>query len=475
MRLFLIFANHGAETANTITELQKHSHQVLYWVGAFNREVKNFPEIIFHNYKDARRGIPAPGIEVWKYPPPSADLVRRLYGVESIVMTMTNKVFPYLSFEEHKHLYYDLLRYWQGVLEEFRPDAIIFPISPANNYNYLLYSLAKLSGIKTIMFSDTPVSDRTFVHFDPWEPSPKLSQILQQNQGKQFSLNELSPDLQTYYLKQTGKDTEEAKPWYLKLDRRRYLGFNNFRRKLKIFGKNLISPRLFVLAYRFFASRLGPNAWKEYREYQVRPDYQRKFVYIPLQYQPERTTVPLGEIFADLIFMIETVAATLPEQWIVYVKEHPVQWWRQGRKYSPFRYRGYYEKIARIPKVFLVPIETDNYELIDRSQAVATVTGTPGWEAILRRKPAVIFGYPWYRDCPLVFKVEDVATCRAAFEKIRNGFKIKAQAVINFLKSFDDATIHCSVDDPFNTDISQLTTGQRLRNLSEAIISELHV
>lgn len=475
MRLFLIFDNHGAEVAFLIRELKKNSHEIVYWVGAPNSETANFPEIIFHNCIDAWRGIPPKGLDASRYSPPGADLIKRLYGAESLVMMIMNKMFHAVPFEERKHLYYELLRYWWGALNEFRPDAVIFPLTPHSNYNYLVYELCKLLGIKTIMFSDTWVSDRTLIHSEVWDAGVKLRETLRRNLGKQFSLEELPSDLRDYYLKQTSYDAEQARPWYFQLDRSQYSGLNLTRRKIKILAKHLLDWQFFRLMYGFFVNRLGRNAWKEYRKLQIYPDYQKKYVFVPLQFQPERSTTPHGGIFADLILMIQTAAAALPQGWIVYVKEHPTQWWRQGREYSPFRYPGYYEKIASIPNVFLVPTETSSYELINHCQAVATVTGTPGWEAALRGKPAVMFGYYWYRDCPAVLRAESVETCRAAFEKIKNGYRIDQQEIINYLKSFDEATFHCYVDDFYNPRASKLSFEERINNLLKAILLELHV
>ena len=36
-----------------------------------------------------------------------------------------------------------------------------------------------------------------------------------------------------------------------------------------------------------------------------------------------------------------------------------------------------------------------NLKLIDKCKAVATITGTSGWEALIRGKPVLHFGYPW--------------------------------------------------------------------------------
>ena len=103
-------------------------------------------------------------------------------------------------------------------------------------------------------------------------------------------------------------------------------------------------------------------------------------------------------MFVDQILMIETLAAALPEGWVLYVKEHPWQMWNNGLNYSSCRYPGYYKKISRLKNTFLVPIEANTFDLIKNCQAVATVTGTAGWEAVLRLKPAIVFGYAWYRE-----------------------------------------------------------------------------
>ena len=129
------------------------------------------------------------------------------------------------------------------------------------------------------------------------------------------------------------------------------------------------------------------NIKKEYAGVQVRPDLNKKFIYVPLNYQPERTSSPQGDMFVDQILMIEILSAAIPAGWVIYVKEHPTQWLFTGLNFTNSRYQGYYKKIAKIKNVALIPIEVDTYTLISRSQAVASVTGTAVWEAAL--KPAI--------------------------------------------------------------------------------------
>ena len=118
----------------------------------------------------------------------------------------------------------------------------------------------------------------------------------------------------------------------------------------------------------------------------------------------------------------------------------------------------------------MVPINTDGFILINKSQAVATITGRAGWEAMLRSKPAIIFGYSWYRDCSEVIKVEDVESCEKALKKIANGFTINQQQIINYLKCFDNATIHGYFDIPKG---SKLTKQESMNNMIQRILLEM--
>ena len=51
-----------------------------------------------------------------------------------------------------------------------------------------------------------------------------------------------------------------------------------------------------------------------------------------------------------------------------------------------------------------LPIGVPTLELIAKSRAVATITGTAGWEALQMGKPVICFGYAWYRSFPGVFR-----------------------------------------------------------------------
>ena len=180
----------------------------------------------------------------------------------------------------------------------------------------------------------------------------------------------------------------------------------------------------------------------------------------------------MGDMFVDQILMLETLSASLPKDWIIYVKEHPMQWVRIGTEYSSSRYRGYYQKIAKIKNVQLIPTTIDSYVLMDAAQATATVAGAPGWESILHGKPAIIFGNPWYAQCPGVFRVHDVDSSRRAIAAIASGFTIPEDLIATFLKSFDDATIHGFIA-ASNATAAGMTRKENMESITNFVCAEL--
>ncbi len=471
MKIFLISGSKDPKVINSIFKLKEKSNKIIYWLGGDGKNKDKFPETIFHPNLDALRGIPAKDVNVSEFSPPGKDLIEQLYRLESLILTMMNVKLDKLCTDERKHLYYNMLQYWHGVLKKYKPDIIICNNIPHSACNYLIYELARLLNIKTIMFQDTCVSDRLLTYIDLWKGSGDLQKELQKNQNKNFSLKDLSKDLQKYYKLQTDFK-RDATPMVIKIQKNQYTGFNLFLSRLKRLKNSIKNGTILKLIIQNITKRFKQNLRKEYNSVKIKPNFNKKFIYVPLHLQPELSTSPQGDVFVDQILMIETLSASLPPNWVIYVKEHPIQWLRRGLIFSSARYQGYYEKISKIKNVQLVPIKTDTYTLINKSQAIATVTGIAGWEAILRSKPALIFGYSWYRDCSEIFRIKDVESCKKALEKIMNGFVVSQQQIINYLKCLDKATIHAYVSPEIRKQ-SEFTEQESINNRFQRIISEI--
>lgn len=475
MRIFLFGWDHTrADYLAVVAGLQKENHEIVYWTTPADEnriDRSRFPSTIFHNVVKASWGQSALGVNAAVFPLPSRELIGQMSQVESMVLTMMNKRFDWMGTDERKHLYYSLLRYWQGVLTEYKPDVIIFIGIPHTVYDYVAYELARSANIKTIMFDDILISDRLLLLNDWSRGSKAVHQALQKNSGVNFTVQDLPGDLKEYYLRQIDKEFDST-PRYVTEDKRKNSRKKVFLKRSKIALASLRDGTIMAKMHGYFSKVFGDNIKKEYSLVQTKADLNAKFIYLPLNYQPECTSSPQGGVFVNQILMIETVAASVPDGWYVYVKEHPVQWLGRGLNFSSSRYKGYYKTIAAIPKVRIVPMTADNYELIRASRAVATLTGTTGLEALLRSKPAIIFGYPWYQDCPFLLSVDGVASCRRAIDEVINGFRVKQPEVINFLKALAEGTIRAYLNS-YTEKNSALSPEDNVRNLSRALLKEM--
>ena len=115
------------------------------------------------------------------------------------------------------------------------------------------------------------------------------------------------------------------------------------------------------------------------------------FIFFPLQLEPESSLSTQGRGWTDQLALVRLVSHSLPiDRWL-YVKEHPSM-------PAGVRPWAFYRSIMALPRVRLVSQGIKSVELIPRAEAVATVTGTAGWEALMLGTPVVLFGHAFYEE-----------------------------------------------------------------------------
>jgi len=477
MNVFFIKWDYNNEDNLAIAKgLENQGHKITYWVGASPENVsllsrQNFTKTIFHNIFDAIAGRPAQEFKDTRFPPPGEETVRDFFEAESILATIKQfeKLTP--SVLEKKSVYHGFLEYWFGVIKELKPEAVIFAVQPHAGFDFVLYSIAKYLKIKTVLFEYASVSDRHFVINDYSVGCDKLRKEIENNQGRTIRIKDLSSDISEFYLRQADR-AKQAINKEVGSIKKSFSGVNLVLIKLRMLKRAMADFSIFKKSCFYLIKKFGKNFRKEYTKVQTRPDWNKKFIYLALHYQPEAATSPLGGVFVDQLLMVKNLAYALPDDWVIYVKEHPAQWLISGLNYTTFRYPGYYQAIAKIKNVKIVPIDTSAEELIEKSEAVATITGSAGREALLRKKPVIAFGYPNYRYCPGVFKVNDVLSCQAAITEIKSGFILEEQDILNFLYSLDKISIHTYFEISAKK-LSKLTPAEHVEIMIGAIAKEL--
>ena len=183
-------------------------------------------------------------------------------------------------------------------------------------------------------------------------------------------------------------------------------------------------------------------------------DYQRRcstgldneqFIFLPLMFQPERTSCPQGGIFSNQVIMVNLLSNLIPDEIWIYVKEHPTQL-HPNVQSTQARAADFYEVLAGLKNVRLVDIEADPFAMIDRCTAVATIGGSGALEAVARGKPALVFGHAYYNDCAGIYPITSESDLRQALEKIATHPKVAREDVEVFFHAIETSLFAGNAD-----------------------------
>jgi len=327
------------------------------------------------------------------------------------------------SVAELNQTYLHMIGFWRSMLDALNPDAIVFSAGPPMfGFDHVLHQLARADGRLSIMFRHTHIEGHVMVCGDIFDVAgPSRAEI------------EAAPPAPS-------DPAQFASPTNDHLHRQA-MNLRTIRHKLSwaqiargMVGRHMLSrirpdpeqlydptPRHVELRWQWTRGRVEcRQALASYDALAAAPDLQKPYIYAPLAMEPEGSTLPYGGPFSDTMLTIRSLSAAAPPGVAVYVKEHANQFNRKDL-FSKGRNQHFYRRLAELPNVTLVPLESDSKELIRRSLTVATISGTSAWEAVQLGKPGLVFGWPWYLHAPGVVQVDGVEAVRRAVEKIAAG------------------------------------------------------
>jgi len=436
---------------------------VKYFAHVYSKEVYTFPKGIRADLFDWEEVLYLAnyGLDFNSLIPLDEELIFQMRECEAVVLSMMDRMerFRRYSCGERREIYLKHLKAWNHIIVSEKIDLFISSNVPHLVFDYVTYDLCRFKNIPTIILKQSQI-EGAFMLFSNWKnPCPNLDKkyayYIKRDDVK------LSTNFNRHFLLHTGK--ADAVPFYMKktsLGRRlsRWLKSvfeeRNWKRRLK-FGFGKLSTAIKVS----FATKI---LMSYYEKISQEADLRKKYIYLPLHFQPEMTTMPCAGAFSDQRLIIDLLSSVLPKGYYIYVKENPKQT-------SMMRSKEYYRQIREYPRVRFVSRKTDTFKLIKHCQAVATATGTAGWEALFRGKPVLMFGYDLYQYAPGVFRVKNAEDARRAFEFIKNKKSGPTKGQIKaFLKAFESVAVSGYIDESYRQ-VSHLSLEENEANLFRAI------
>lgn len=291
------------------------------------------------------------------------------------------------AFQKNKlHSYINMFnliyRFIYGIFEKEQIELVLLSNIPHEGPELIIYELAKFFNIKTIVLNQSPFPNKFFYMYE-MEDYGKFSEMYEQNSDNNFKIEK----------------TFKKEHWYMKnIKPYRFSFFDAVKNTLVMTAK---SRKPLMIVRIFCDNILKCKNVKQYlknlKKHISQVDYNKNFVYFPLHLQPELETSAIGGKFCDQLLAIEILSQLIPKDWLIYVKENPKQ-----TEYM--RSNVFFKRLGFLKNVKLTPLEENTYKLIEKSQFVATITGTAAWESISGGKPALIFGNSWFESLPGIVK-----------------------------------------------------------------------
>lgn len=397
---------------------------VKYWIGGlpdFGSIVRsNFPDSIYLSQSESNKWIDDPIEKNDRFP----DLLTSefLMALRNIFIRFTYDFNYETPFDEQNHQI-NVARTIFNKLISSKAEFVIFFEFPHSIGSYITYLLCHHLKIKFVIRAFAPFEDRVFY----------TSKIDDGIPSYYSELNEADKSLLETILLKASTSYSQTQPSYMRNQ----------------------AKRLFLVSkIRNFKTYLKQQQWKRTSRAIANKSIdlsRNNFIYVGLHYQPELTSFPLGGLYNNQHLMILSLSAVIPDDWRIIVKEHPTTFAYVKRNMALFRSKHYYDSLRNIPKVDFVDYTFDSFELIDRSKIVATLTGTVGYEGVLRGKPCIVFGDAPYLGCEGVFKVADFKSLKDIWHELeRKKFFVDKEKVLSYSKNAIANSLYGRVNADFN-------------------------
>ena len=342
------------------------------------------------------------------------------------------------SFESRRRMFLLHCSFWYQYLVDKKITHVAFLGVPHEVYSFVVYKLASLLNIKTIIFASEKsgqtkgsrslvtkekkmvyLMESTFFvsenieDIGVWRLSASVCQSASRLGISFYPSEELFTENKTQDQRSVFNEIEPTPKKFVGLLLKRLV------RVLRNFGSSIKTLKL------LFQTKLR---YVEHSKLVLTDAEMCRSVLFCLAFQPEESTSPRGGVFVEQYFAIKLLAACLPEGWRVRVREHPQQY----RRLRPRR-TNFLREISQIPNVKIVsPVETP-LESFALATAVAVTSGSMGVDAWFAGLPTIVFGETWIKNAPGVFHVQSISDVKNALSQINQGFQQDKVAVKEFM------------------------------------------
>lgn len=462
---------------------KEYGYKPVWWIGYSEMDNSHkiipseFPNIIYQDNLAAWQGqFPTEIEEKSANYYLDIDFLRKYANYELQAIKMMDRVDPdrhSFNFMERQRHFRNMLKKWMAAIDLLNIEMVVSTEIPHRLYDFVLFWICKDKGIPYIMMNHTPFSGRYLMFANDYYTLRQSFISDWHKYEQETNVLELLPTDIKEYLEKVKQNYQVGAPKWM-LDKNNVVKYSSTIHKILIqikkiflgqsnllhlfgripkedlgdfsFAKNRnmkYEESYYTVLQRYIQTHKREKYLKEllkyYEMHTSLPDYKDSYVCLFLHYQPEATTSPAGDIFVDQRLCVEVLLKNLPPSYKIYVKEHRHQF-LANRPGQTSRMKDLYDDLLKNDRVKLISTTIDSFELMQNAKAVATITGTVGWEAMVRKKPVIVFGLIWYENYSKgVLRITDDKSALKILEFIES-YKYDEDSLLAYLAAFGKNT-----------------------------------
>lgn len=221
------------------------------------------------------------------------------------------------------------------------------------------------------------------------------------------------------------------------------------------------------LIVRFLELRNKRKVFNSFVRYSSFTKPEGKFVTVYLHYQPERTTIPQGQIYMQQYVLVHQLRQILPNDVKIIVKEHPTTFRLARRKKTlkfgaKYRDQSFYKNLSALENVVVLNFFDNDFDYIDKALFVVTINGTASVEAVMRSKPTVYFGNAPFKRLPGSFHIKELLNNPDLLDELlEKRVVVRREEVDDFLIEVYRNTYGKDIDNGAYYDVPELENSYR--------------
>lgn len=357
------------------------------------------------------------------------------------------------------------IRFVESSLERQKPELIVMD-DVCCMLSFLIYVIGKKRGVGVWSLGSLKLNHRLSIYDDYLDHREKVNQSFQDLKKRNLNPEE-SEYAQNYlreyttqyepllYLKTRSKPPRFSFHSLLFLIRLCFHHRKDPADTTRMSFKELVFSRcLRVLRY---------HAAKWMRLFEIPPQGE-KYLFYPLQVQPERSTLILAPFYCDQIALIENISKSMPLGYRLYVKDHPIS---LGR-----RPLSEYKRLKQLYNVRLIDTSVPSFGLVKNAAMVISISNTIGIEAIMAEKPLLIFGEPFYKEYDLTTYVDQIKDLPKLIRQTLDQFTPNRELLLKYITALHAGSYKGTRRQP--DAVPYVNSWENINNVATALMQEMN-